>query len=116
MLVLVACLSLGAAPLPRERPVSESELGGVWHCSRYGVDGVTWYAPPSANRSVRGMWANGYAGVWWMDRGRVVLIEYPVDGWGLQAGPAFTYEFEIRRTATGYALSGSFDLTLTRGP
>ena len=104
-----------SAPVPRERPAVAADFAGRWEYRWAGTPGVLWFGADGSYRALHGDALSGYAGVWWLDRGRVILTEYPTCADGAQRGLPVRYEFAAARTAGGYELRGNVTVTLTRG-
>lgn len=114
--VLVACLGLGAAPVPRERPLAPADLAGQWVYKWNDVPGLMWLGADGSYAATYGGYETvRYAGAWWVERGRVVLVEYPVCAAGMQRGQPVRYEFAATRTGDGFKLTANVTVTLTQG-
>lgn len=115
--VLVACLCLGAAPVPPAPRVAADDLAGAW-CYRWnGTPGVMFLHESGAYLACHASEVPNYAGLWWVDRGRVIVTEYPVCACGFQRGQPVRYEFAATRAEGGYRLTTGTGttVTLTRG-
>ncbi len=108
-------LSATAAPVPREKPVGASDLVGVWRYDWGGTPGVMHLRDDGSYLAIHGEGRQQYAGVWWMDRGRVVIVEFLTDCDGLQRGCPIRHEFGVTRSPGGYTLARNVTVVLTRG-
>jgi len=108
-------LSATAAPVPPAKPLGASDLVGAWQYRWGGVPGVLCLSADGAYVALHGEARQRYAGVWWWDRGRVVVIEFATDCDGVQRGRPVRYEFRPRREGAAVILSATVDVALTRG-
>lgn len=107
-------LSSTAAPVPREKPPASADLAGAWRYSWAGTPGIMWLNADGSYLALHGEGLTRYEGVWWMDRGRCVIVECAVYDEG-RRGPAVRHEFDLRRVPCGYELRRYVTVTLTRG-
>lgn len=106
----------GAAPVPRERPLSADELCGCWAYTWNGTPGEMWLSPCGAYLARHGSADRpNYAGAWWVRDGRVVISEYVVCCDGMQRREAIRFEFGATRTGAGYELRGTSTVKLFKG-
>lgn len=106
-------LSATAAPVPREVGPTHADLVGVWAYRWGGTPGVMHLCDDGSYLAFHGESLTRYEGVWWCDRGRVVIVEYAVCE--TVRGCSIRHEFGATRSPGGYTLARNVTVTLTRG-